>query len=705
MIPTLREEALAAMAADNGARYVGVTGDLFAFSDLRAWAPVSANADGSLPFLEINGAKPLVRVASLDEYRRAAAAVWAWLPEHLSGRMVVAGGCVARLVGGQALGASDIDLFPVGLDESGVRETVRALGDFLFARCGAGETLHAYRTRHCVSFVVAAAGRTGPGEDGERRARITTRGPDPGRRESSVRVVIQVILRLYSTVSEVLHGFDLGSCAVADDGKRLYFTSASRLAFERGLNVLDLSRRRASYEVRAAKYLCRGFALALPDLAPSAPYSLPFLRLEFPDYDAKTARVLSRKVSAKGPRVRMWGFELREKGGWGVGMDDLQRRSWPAPDAQALQLTSYELIRYDGAPPGIPDLLHNLRMVRTGRKGGVRAHALYAPGMDAFSLQPCPLDRVLSDLESAPTDARQGLIETLAQLLWSDGSGLVPQAMAELDWKQSVCVIKALVAKRAPELALPSGCETASDESIALSTLDARISPQEWYGSHFRPARPPAVRAETAQDRIRSILALLFSTDVVAHVIVPYLGPALDAMCGSCGGLGVFDLTLYGAGIPQLVIVSSRIARPEAPRAPDVPEYWCGHCATGLFPCRDPVLGEELTFLAEPIGYDRPRTGSRSRSRSGSLPDEKEGHQAGHPPVAPGGPPGLGIAGSASVIYADDPLGAPSGEPAGPGIAAGSANNVRAGDPPEQTEGYDSEEEREIALLRRLADL
>lgn len=34
---------------------------------------------------------------------------------------------------------------------------------------------------------------------------------------------LQVILRLFSTVSEVLHCFDLGSSAVADDGKQLYY--------------------------------------------------------------------------------------------------------------------------------------------------------------------------------------------------------------------------------------------------------------------------------------------------------------------------------------------------------------------------------------------------------------------------------------------------------------------------------------------------
>ena len=42
-------------------------------------------------------------------------------------------------------------------------------------------------------------------------------------------IKIQIILRDYSTLSEVLHGFDLGSCSVAFDGDNVYFTGLGRV--------------------------------------------------------------------------------------------------------------------------------------------------------------------------------------------------------------------------------------------------------------------------------------------------------------------------------------------------------------------------------------------------------------------------------------------------------------------------------------------
>ncbi|KAL0210535.1 hypothetical protein RCL1_004971 [Eukaryota sp. TZLM3-RCL] len=84
----------------------------------------------------------------------------------------------------------------------------------------------------------------------------------------------QVILRLYKSKSEILHGFDLGSCQVGFDGKQLYTTSLYRLSYTFSINIVDTTRRSVSYEHRLTKYLHRGFGIVLPNLNMNKVYAL-----------------------------------------------------------------------------------------------------------------------------------------------------------------------------------------------------------------------------------------------------------------------------------------------------------------------------------------------------------------------------------------------------------------------------------------------
>jgi len=77
---------------------------------------------------------------------------------------------------------------------------------------------------------------------------------------------IQFILRLYNTMSEILHGFDLGSSAVGFDGKNVYFTSLSKFCYENMVNIYDGTRRSTTYEARLQKYFIQGFKIVLPNL-------------------------------------------------------------------------------------------------------------------------------------------------------------------------------------------------------------------------------------------------------------------------------------------------------------------------------------------------------------------------------------------------------------------------------------------------------
>ncbi|XWV26369.1 hypothetical protein QJ857_gp0704 [Tupanvirus soda lake] len=79
-------------------------------------------------------------------------------------------------------------------------------------------------------------------------------------------IKIQLIFRLYKTISEILHGFDLGSSAVGYDGSDVYFTSLGKFCHEYSCNIIDTTRRSTTYEYRLKKYFDRGFNIVLPKL-------------------------------------------------------------------------------------------------------------------------------------------------------------------------------------------------------------------------------------------------------------------------------------------------------------------------------------------------------------------------------------------------------------------------------------------------------
>ncbi len=98
---------------------------------------------------------------------------------------------------------------------------------------------------------------------------------------------IQVILRLYSSASEVLHGFDLGSCAVGVTGDsegnlKLVTTSLGKFCLETCSNIIIPSRCSSSYLERLGKYLDRGYSIIMPNYDITTPNvsNSHYLRLE-----------------------------------------------------------------------------------------------------------------------------------------------------------------------------------------------------------------------------------------------------------------------------------------------------------------------------------------------------------------------------------------------------------------------------------------
>ena len=77
---------------------------------------------------------------------------------------------------------------------------------------------------------------------------------------------VQVVLRLYKSVSEILSGFDVDCSCFAYDGSQVYGTPRGIAAFMTQTNTIDLTRRSPSYESRLSKYAHRGFEVYWPDL-------------------------------------------------------------------------------------------------------------------------------------------------------------------------------------------------------------------------------------------------------------------------------------------------------------------------------------------------------------------------------------------------------------------------------------------------------
>lgn len=72
------------------------------------------------------------------------------------------------------------------------------------------------------------------------------------------------MLRLYSSISEILTGFDVDCSCAAYDGKQVYAAPRALAAFMTQCNTIDLTRRSPSYENRLSKYSHRGFEVHWP---------------------------------------------------------------------------------------------------------------------------------------------------------------------------------------------------------------------------------------------------------------------------------------------------------------------------------------------------------------------------------------------------------------------------------------------------------
>jgi ankyrin repeat protein len=75
---------------------------------------------------------------------------------------------------------------------------------------------------------------------------------------------VQIVLRIYRSISEILTGFDVDCSCAAYDGSQVYASPRALAAYVTQINTIDLTRRSPSYENRLSKYARRGFEVYWP---------------------------------------------------------------------------------------------------------------------------------------------------------------------------------------------------------------------------------------------------------------------------------------------------------------------------------------------------------------------------------------------------------------------------------------------------------
>ncbi|KAH3745603.1 ankyrin repeat protein [Pelomyxa schiedti] len=150
--------------------------------------------------------------------------------------VIVAGGCVLACMlsnPGTDYDSSDIDMFIYGLTQEQANEKLRYIYNSVHS-AGA----ECIRTKNAVTIL----------------------NQHPRRH-------IQIVLRIYMSPAEVLLGFDIDSCSVCYDGRNVWAIPRAIRALTKRYNLVDMSRRSLTYEVRLYKYSKRGFAVAVPNFS------------------------------------------------------------------------------------------------------------------------------------------------------------------------------------------------------------------------------------------------------------------------------------------------------------------------------------------------------------------------------------------------------------------------------------------------------
>mmetsp|Transcript_11094 Transcript_11094/g.16738 ORF Transcript_11094/g.16738 Transcript_11094/m.16738 type:complete len:725 (-) Transcript_11094:141-2315(-) len=140
---------------------------------------------------------------------------------------------------------SDVDLFLYGLSDEQANAKIKSIYNTVLSNAqsmqkGKMQAAEIIRTKNAVTII----------------------GQYPMRH-------VQIILRMYRSPAEVLMGFDIDSCTAGYDGSRVWCLPRCRRALTKRYNLVDLTRRSLTYEIRLFKYSKRGFRVLVPGYRPN----------------------------------------------------------------------------------------------------------------------------------------------------------------------------------------------------------------------------------------------------------------------------------------------------------------------------------------------------------------------------------------------------------------------------------------------------
>jgi hypothetical protein len=445
--PLIAAKVRAALAEDARCRHKGVTDGLYRFpDDVAEFQRLGPGVD--IPCV-MPTAREFKRVGSAREFRkrlsRECGTLFADFDFAAHG-LCMAGGAVSALANvgtthypfDTASRFDDYDFFLVG--HASDEAAIRAINEFAEHLAACWKEMYVYRTKQCVTFVC---------DENEKP--------------------VQVILRRYSTVAEVIHGFDLGSSAFLWDGKALWTTALGKLAAEHAVNVLNLPARRGSYERRLARYFERGFGLVLPDL------------------DVEAFRVSGMDAM---PHLHLGTRLTLGVGSLYIGASSLKHpgREDDAPSDYMSQVITY----------GNPESALPLNLRALAAEGApLCAAAEWTFGMDVTQIQPTysaeTLARYVRDCFTPATVHTKKLYAVLgaatAGELMRDHLVRVGLPDAPLYDKSLIAALSDATVRRAAEhgSVLPFAFMTV-EENTALTGPFPRavIPPSQWYGPVFR---------------------------------------------------------------------------------------------------------------------------------------------------------------------------------------------------------------------------
>ncbi len=292
---------------------------------------------------------------------------------------------------------------------------------------------------------------------------------------------VQVILRRYRNIAEVLNGFDLGSSAMAWDGVRLLFTRAGVVAANHGANVIVPLLRRTSYEHRLIKYFRRGFDIALPGLnvlaLKDSEYRLPFMTFVVCSPDDTDPCVCPCRIPCYGAsRTPVGPVEPPT----GANPTPLYDATIPYGDPGRIRHRNYR----EGSAPGGPNVL------------ALCGYAPYADGMDYGSIE--PEYPSASDVESMLKDAAYSGLQ-LRSLRRAIGVAatrdFVSKYMQEVfplspsdndyfdKWRKVAAGVTTAAMASLPRLAIPFDIPDAA--LLGGSTAATRTTARQWYGQAY----------------------------------------------------------------------------------------------------------------------------------------------------------------------------------------------------------------------------